>query len=274
MLNPTAENLSAYIERGPYETDRLMVRSIKMYADGSLGSHTALMKRPYTDDHGKRGIEVTPADSIQGICRIAYEHGFQMNIHCIGDSAASLILGIYSSFLKGKNDLRWRIEHAQVIDKKDMHLFGDYSVVPSVQATHATSDMYWAEERIGPQRIKGAYAYKELLHQNGWLPNGTDFPIENISPILTFYAAVVRKDLQGYPEKGFQTENALTREEALRSITIWAAKAGFLDKRNGSLEVGKNGDFVILDRDLMKTGLAEIPKTKVLQTYIRGEKVY
>lgn len=274
MLNPTTRNMKEYVDHGPYETEKLTVRSIKMYADGSLGSRTALMKSPYSDDPGKTGIQVTPTDSIIQICKIAYEKGFQMNTHCIGDSAVRMILDIYGSFLKGKNDLRWRIEHAQVVDLQDLHLFADYSVIPSVQATHATSDMHWAKSRIGQVRIKRAYAYKQLLLQNGWIPNGTDFPIENISPILTFYAAVARRDLSGYPEGGFQMENALTREEALRSITIWAAKADFLDWRSGSLEVGKNADFVILSKDIMQVQVQEIPLVKVLQTYISGERVH
>ncbi len=274
MLSPTSENLNGFVFQGPYKTDRLMVRSVKLYTDGSLGSRTALLKEPYQDAPEKRGILVTSPDSIREVCALAYKNGYQVNTHAIGDSAVRLILEIYSSFLKGKNDLRWRVEHAQVVDKADFHLFSDYSIIPSVQATHATSDMYWAGDRVGQDRIGGAYAYKELLDQNGWLPNGTDFPIEKISPLLTFYAAVARKDLNGYPETGFQMENALSRDEALRSITIWAAKAGFMEDQCGSLEVGKNGDFVILEKDIMTAPITDIPNIKVLQTYVQGERVY
>lgn len=274
MLNPTPENMKNYIGKGPLLTDKLFIRSIKLYADGSLGSRTALLKAPYADDPLISGIRVIDPDSARSICALALQNGYQVNTHCIGDSAVRLMLEIYAGFLKGKNDLRWRIEHAQVVDPADFHWFGDYSIVPSVQATHATSDMNWAKERLGAGRLKGAYAYKTLLQQNGWLPNGTDFPIENISPLLTFYAAVARQDLHGLPPTGFMVENALTREEALRSITLWAAKAGFAEKENGSLEPGKNADFVILDGDIMTLPLTAIPSVKVIATYIDGVKVY
>jgi predicted amidohydrolase YtcJ len=183
-------------------------------------------------------------------------------------------LDIYSKFLNGNNDLRWRIEHSQVVDPADMPLFRKYSIIPSIQSTHATSDMYWAEDRLGPQRIKWAYAYKDLLDQDGWLPNGTDFPIESINPIVTFYAAVARKDLKGWPDHGFQAENALTREEALRSITIWAAKADFDDDKMGSIEVGKRANFVILDKDIMTLPEKEIPTAKVIRLFIEGVNIY
>lgn len=274
MLSPTGINIDHFVKKGPYETDRLIIRSVKLYADGSLGSRSALLKKPYQDGPENSGILTTPVDTIRKICQLAYNNGYQVNTHCIGDSSCKLVLEIYSSFLKGVNDKRWRIEHAQVVDKEDLHLFRDYSVVPSVQATHATSDMYWAEKRLGADRVKNAYAYKVLMNQNGWIPNGTDFPIEQISPLLTFYAAVTRKDLKGYPPEGFQIENALTREEALRSITIWAAKANFQEKKSGSLEPGKNADFIILDKDIMLVEENEISKAKVLETYIQGVNVF
>jgi predicted amidohydrolase YtcJ len=273
MLTPDRKTISEFVEKGPYITDKLVVRSVKIYADGSLGSRTASLKQPYSDMQSTSGIIVTSPDSIKELCRIAYDHGYQVNTHCIGDSATSLVLKIYGKLLKGKNDRRWRIEHAQVVDSRDIHLFGEYSVIPSVQATHATSDMKWAEDRLGPERIPGAYANKRLMQQNGWIANGTDFPIENISPLFTFYAAVARKDLQGFPEGGFMIENALSREEALRSITIWAAKADFMEHSKGSLEAGKDADFVILDQDIMQVAIKLVPEIKVLQTFIGGEVV-
>jgi len=273
MLTPTEKNISLFVKHGIYKTDKLVIRSIKIYADGSLGSRTARLKQPYADDNATSGIIVTSLDSIRALCRLAFENGYQVNTHCIGDSANSLMLNIYGNFLKGKNDLRWRIEHAQVVDPEDIHLFGDYSVVPSVQATHATSDMNWAGNRLGPVRMAGAYAYSTLMKQNGWIANGTDFPIEGISPILTFYAAVSRNDLQGFPEGGFLMNNALTREEALHSITIWAAKADFMESEKGSLEAGKDADFVILDEDIMQIPLSKIPSVQVIHTFIRGAKV-
>ena len=173
-----------------------------------------------------------------------------------------------------KNDLRWRVEHSQVVNQNDFNLFGENSVVPSVQPTHATSDMYWAGDRLGNERVKGAYAYKQLLQQNGWIPLGTDFPVEDISPFKTFYAAVVRKDAKGWPDNGYQVENALTREEALRGMTIWAARANFEENEKGSLEKGKFADFVILETDLMKVDEKHLLQTIVLSTFLGGEKVY
>ncbi|MBV2246392.1 MAG: amidohydrolase [Lentimicrobium sp.] len=274
MLNPTEENFSGFLNKGPYITPRLNVRSIKLYADGALGSRGACLLEPYSDMPGYYGIATITPDELGRICLLAYDNGFQVCTHAIGDSAVRTILNVYSNYLLPGNDLRWRIEHAQIVHPNDMGKFGEFGIVPSVQATHATSDMKWAETRLGPIRIKTAYAYRKLMQQNNWLPNGTDFPIEDISPIKTFYAAVARKDLNGFPPKGFQKENALTREEALRSITIWAARSFFEEHRRGSLESGKNADFIILDRDIMTVAEAEIPKASVLYTYIDGEAVY
>ena len=197
-----------------------------------------------------------------------------MCTHAIGDSGNRTILSIYSKYLKGKNDLRWRIEHAQVVNKNDFDLFGSNGIIPSVQPTHATSDMYWAVDRIGSDRLKGAYAYQQLLNQNKWIPLGTDFPVEDISPFKTFYAACIRKDAKGWPQNGFQMENALTRKDALRGMTIWAAKANFEESEKGSLEKGKFADFIILNTDLLKVDPASILNTVVLKTYLNGELVY
>ncbi len=272
-LTPDPENLEKFVANGPMLTYHLSVRSIKIYADGSLGSRTACLKEPYYDEPATSGMIVTKPDSIRRLCQTAYEKGYQVNTHCIGDSAVAMMLQIYGSFLKGKNDLRWRIEHAQVVDPDDLHWFGDFSIIPSIQGTHATSDMGWAGQRLGSHRMKGAYAYRSLLAQNGWIANGTDFPIEHIDPVMTFYATVARKDSNGYPEQGFYQEEGLSRMDALRSITIWAAKAGFSEKVKGSLEAGKDADFVILDRDLMEVPEADIPGTRIIGTFIRGIKV-
>ena len=206
--------------------------------------------------------------------KIAEHEGMQACTHAIGDSANREILRIYGSLLRGGNDRRWRIEHAQVINEADFDLFKKYSVVPSVQPTHATSDMYWAGDRLGKDVEKGAYAFKRLLNQNGWIPLGTDFPVEDINPILTFYAAVVRRDAKNYPEGGYQMENALSRVETLRGMTIWAAKANFEEKEKGSIEVGKFADFIMLNQDIMIVAPTDILKTKVLTTYVGGEKVF
>ncbi len=274
MCSADRKTLDYFWKNGKYKTDRLNIRSVKLYSDGALGSRGALLLQPYSDDPGNYGLLVTPIDTLKEYIREAYEHGFQVNTHAIGDSANRLMLDLYAEVLKGKNDLRWRIEHAQVINSNDFHKFADYSIIPSVQPTHATSDMYWAEQRLGPQRIKGAYAYKTLLEQNGWLALGSDFPIEDINPLLGIYAAVTRRDLSGYPKDGFMIEQALTREEALRGFTVWAARAAFEEKEKGSLEPGKFADFVVLDRDIMTVDASQIPQAKVVATYLGGESVY
>jgi len=274
MISPTKENFEKYFHSKKFKTDRLNVNAVKLYADGALGSRGALLFEEYSDDAGNSGLQIEDIEYYRDICKKAYENGFQVNTHAIGDSAIRLMLSVYGESLKEKNDRRWRIEHSQIVHPDDFALYKKYSVIPSIQSTHATSDMYWAEERVGPERIKGAYAYKNLLDQNGWLPIGTDFPIENIYPLHSFYAAVARKDLKGFPENGFQTENALSREEALKGMTIWAAKSCFEENEKGSLEAGKFADFVILDDDIMEVDEDKIPYVKVLKTFVNGEEVF
>ena len=274
MLADAQQNYDYLFKRGAIKTDRLNVRSFKVYADGALGSRGACLLHPYSDMLAKSGFLLSNRKHFEEVAEKIAAHNFQMCTHAIGDSANRVMLNIYNKVLKGKNDKRWRIEHAQVVNSNDFALFGKANIIPSVQPTHATSDMYWAGERLGPKRVKDAYAYKQLLKQNGWIPLGTDFPVENINPLLTFYAATVREDAKGFPKGGFQMENALTPEEALRGMTIWAAKANFEEKEKGSLEKGKFADFVILDHDILKSTPQNILKTKVLKTYLNGEKVY
>jgi len=274
MLTPMDSNYIDFMKRGHYRTDRLHVNSVKLYADGALGSRGACMIEPYSDDAGNYGLIMHPEAYYREVIEHAIENDFQVNTHAIGDSGNRFILDLYAEYLQGPNDRRWRVEHAQILHPGDFEKFGAYNIIPSIQSTHCTSDMYWAIDRVGPERIKGAYAWQKLLEQNGWLPNGTDFPIENISPLRTYYAAVSRKDLEGYPEGGFQPEEGLGREEALRSITIWAAKGAFEENEKGSLEVGKLADLVILDKDIMNIPEAEIPGTKVLYTIVNGETVF
>lgn len=274
MLADAPQNYDYLFKRGAIKTDRLNVRSFKVYADGALGSRGACLLHPYSDMPAKTGFLLSNQKHFEEVAEKIAAKGFQMCTHAIGDSANRVMLKIYNKILKGKNDKRWRIEHAQIVNPKDFNLFGSASIVPSVQPTHATSDMYWAGQRLGAARLKGAYAYQQLLKQNGWIPLGTDFPVENINPLLTFYAATVREDAKGFPKGGFQMENALTPEEALRGMTIWAAKANFEEQEKGSLEKGKLADFVILDQDILKSSPQNILKTKVLKTYLNGEKVY
>ena len=238
MLSDEKSNFDYLEKTGIIKTDRLNVRGFKVYGDGALGSRGACLLQPYSDKPGHYGFLLSKPEHFDSVANWISQKGFQMCTHAIGDSGNRTILKIYAKYLKGKNDLRWRIEHAQVVNQNDFNLFGENSIIPSVQPTHATSDMYWAGDRLGNERVKGAYAYKQLLQQNGWIPLGTDFPVEDISPFKTFYAAVVRKDAKGWPDGGYQMENALTREEALRGMTIWAAKSNFEEKEKGSLGTG------------------------------------
>jgi predicted amidohydrolase YtcJ len=274
MLSDAKKNFEWLEKNGIVKTDRLNIRSIKMYGDGALGSRGACLLQPYSDQPGHYGFLLSTPAHFDSVANFAAQKGYQLCTHAIGDSGNRIILNTYAKYLNGHNDLRWRIEHAQVINSADFNLFGNNTIIPSVQPTHATSDMYWADKRLGKEREKGAYAYKQLLQQNGWIPLGTDFPVEDISTFKTFYAAVVRKDAKGYPSTGFQMENALSREETLRGMTIWAAKANFEETEKGSLEQGKLADFVILDADIMKVAPQKILGVKVVATFLGGEKVY
>jgi predicted amidohydrolase YtcJ len=274
MLSDDAKNYAKYLTKGPYKTDKLFVNGIKVYADGALGSRGACLLKHYSDKPNWTGFLLKGEKYFDSLANVLVKTNFQMCTHAIGDSANRAVLKIYNKYLQGKNDKRWRIEHAQVVNEQDFNLFGLTSIIPSVQPTHATSDMYWAEERLGKSRLQHAYAYQQLLQQNGWIPLGTDFPVEDISTFKTFLASVVRKDDKGFPANGFQKENALTREQTLRGMTIWAAKANFLEKETGSLEVGKKADFILLDKDLMKITDTEILQTKVAATWVDGKKVF
>ncbi len=265
MINPDDETMDYFMKFGVIEKERLTVRSVKIYADGALGSRGARLLEPYSDEPENQGLIVEDEAFYDHVCEKAYDAGYQVCCHAIGDGGVHMILNEYAKFLKGPNDLRWRIEHSQVVDPHDFAFYKKYNIIPSIQATHCTSDMPWAEDRLGSERVKNAYAYRTLLDQNGWLINGTDFPIEHVSPIKTFYSSVARKHL---------TDNKLSREEALKSMTIWAAKGYFAEDRKGSIEVGKEADFVILSDDIMTIEDEKIPEVKVVNTFINGEMVY
>ena len=227
-----------------------------------------MLRVPYSDTPGHLGLMVNSIETLEETAQRIANSEYQMNTHAIGDSANHSVLQTYTKVLKNKPNRRWRIEHAQVISPEDFELFDD--IIPSVQPTHATSDMYWAEDRLGAERVKGAYAFKDLLDKYGKVALGTDFPVEHVSPFYTFYAAVARQDLKGYPEEGYQMENALSREAALRGMTIWAAYSNFEEDEKGSIETGKFADFIILDKNIMEAPLNEIPNIKVVNTFVDG----
>ncbi len=274
LMEDNPDYYDRWVKKGRYTNKNITVGGFKVYSDGALGSRGANLIHDYSDKKDWRGFLLSERSHFENLAKKLKKSDLQMCTHAIGDSANRTILQIYGDVLGVKNDRRWRIEHAQIVDKDDFDLFGKYSIIPSVQPTHATSDMYWAEDRLGKDRLKYSYAYEDLLKQNGWLPLGTDFPVEEISPLKTFYSAVARKDSKHFPANGFQKENALTREQAIRGMTIWAAKAAFQEKEIGSLEVGKSADFIIVDQDLMTVTEDKILDTKVLETFSNGKKVF
>jgi len=263
-----------YLKRGPEIGDHLTVRSIKLYADGALGSRGAAMLAPYSDDPGNSGLLITQKADIERIAREAVDRGFQVNTHAIGDRGNRIVLEAYGAALKGGNDRRFRIEHAQVVAPEDFALFAKYSVIASIQSTHATSDMRWAQDRLGPERVRGAYAWRRFLDLGVHVANGSDFPVENPNPLWGFYAAVTRQDHGGTPPGGWFPDQRLTREEALKSWTLWGAYAGFDEKQRGSLEPGKVADFVMLSADILKIPAAEILTTRVKTTVLGGKIVF
>ena len=273
MISNTKENLDYYLDKKPYKTDRLNVRSVKFYGDGALGSRGAALKEEYSDRPDHFGALLSPVSEFKATAQRISKSEYQMNTHAIGDSANYLVLKTYDSLLGEGDERRWRVEHSQVISPEDFKYFSK-NIIPSVQPTHATSDMYWAEDRLGADRVKGAYAFKKLLDQAGLVALGTDFPVEQVNPFLTFYAAVDRQDTENYPEGGFMKDQALSREETLKGMTIWAAYANFEEDEKGSIEPGKFADFVMLDRDIMEVEIDSVPETKVISTFVNGEQVY
>lgn len=273
MISNSQENMDYFLKKGPYKTDKLNVRSFKVYADGALGSRGAALKNSYSDLDNHIGAFITSKDSLEVLAYKLAASPFQMNTHAIGDAANQVVLEAYNKALVFSDDPRWRVEHAQIIDTNDIKLF-NRKIIPSVQPTHATSDMYWAEDRLGEDRLYGAYANKALLEQSGRIALGTDFPVEDVNPFKTFYAAVVRKDSEAFPEEGYLPENKLSKIEALKGMTIWGAYANFEDKEKGSIEAGKVADFIILDRNIINVNEKRILKTRVVATLVDGQIVY
>ena len=272
MVSVSKTNIQKLKKSGKIKTPKLNVRSFKVYGDGALGSRGAALKKPYCDDPHNYGFLRTDIKDLKYYANEIANMGFQMNTHAIGDSTVSVLLKEYQNVLNDIDDPRWRIEHSQVVDLNEFNLYND-KILPSVQPTHATSDMYWAYDRLG-ERIEGAYAFKDLLSSSKRIALGTDFPVERVNPFHTFYSSIERKDLSGYPANGFQIENALSREETLKGMTIWGAYFNFEENEKGSIEKGKSADFIIIDQNIMEIEAAKIPNTKVLKTFVDGELVY
>lgn len=268
-----------YLRRGPQSAlygGHLWIRAIKLYADGALGSRGAALLAPYSDEPGNSGLLVSQPEHLKAMAEMGLRRGFQINVHAIGDRGNRMVLDAFEAALQKfpRVDHRFRIEHAQVISPQDIPRFTRLGVIPSMQATHQTSDMRWAESRVGPERIRGAYAWRSLLNTGVIIPNGTDFPVEEVNPLLTFHAAVTRQDPTNWPAGGWYPDQKMTREEALQSMTIWPAYASFEESLTGSLTPGKYADFVILDRDIMRIPETEILSARVISTWIGGKQVY
>lgn len=279
MVSDNAQDVAYYTARGPQNglyNGRIWIRAIKTYADGALGSRGAALLAPYSDDPGNVGLLVSTQAHLQEVAETGLRSGFQVNTHAIGDRGNRVALDAFDAALKKipKTDHRFRIEHAQVLSPEDIPRFAKLGVIPSMQASHQTSDMRWAEARVGPQRIRGAYAWRSLLSTGVVIPDGSDFPVEEVNPLISFHSAVTRQDATNWPEGGWYPGQVMTREEALKGMTLWAAYAAFQEKELGSLSRGKYADFVVLDRDIMKVPATEILNTRVKSTWIGGRKVY
>jgi predicted amidohydrolase YtcJ len=272
MLRDSKENREFAAKNGKVNWRNFYISSFKMFADGALGSRGALLKQPYSDDPHSHGIQTTSYPEMVELAEFCLKHDYQLNSHAIGDSSAAILLNLYKRAFEVKKDHRWRIEHAQVIDPKDFSLFADYGVFPSVQPTHAISDQRWAENRLGKERMKSAYAYQTILNQTGIIALGTDFPFDRINPFLTIFAATQRKNMENQPSKGFRKEDGLSLKDCMKGMTIWAAFAAFRENKSGSLEKGKEATFVILDRPLNQ-GPTFI-ENFANRTVVRGKIVY
>ncbi len=275
MANPETETWKYLDEFGPFMNKNVKWQSVKIYSDGALGSRGALLKQPYCDDKTNYGLQLISPVKLDSILTICYNRGLQACTHAIGDSANAMVLKAYSKHLKTTtNDLRWRIEHAQVVDTADLYYFKTYSIIPSVQPTHATSDMTWATDRICEMRMVGSYSYKSLLENSSFMILGTDFPVENVSPFNTIRAARFRQDSNGWPKEGFRKSEVLSSIETFAGMSLWAAMGNFWETQTGTLEVGKFADFIVLDKDPYKASLIELNTLKVEETYTEGQLKY
>ena len=276
MLSDNEENFHYFIDSigKPLKTSKLNVRSFKFFADGSLGSRGACLLKPYSDEKTTNGMLLQQQELYEEKLKKIKDFGLQACTHAIGDSTNRTILKSYGKILKTSNDFRWRVEHVQCISPEDIHLLKKYNIIPSVQPTHATSDFSWALLRLGKNRLPNCYRYQTLFEENRIIALGTDFPVEEINPIHTFYAAVFRKNKDGLPLNGFQKNESLNRLDALKGMTIWPALANFEENEKGSLEINKAADMIVLDKDILDENQKEILKTKVIYTIIDGEIVY
>jgi predicted amidohydrolase YtcJ len=265
-----------FAKNPPHRGRRLTIRACKMFIDGAMGSRGAWLLEPYADRPGYTGLPVTPPDVLRRVTEAGLRHGYQICTHAIGDRGCRETLDAYEAAMKAvpSRDPRLRVEHAQNPAVADIPRFARLGVIASMQQTHATSDMRWAEDRVGPERVKGAYAWRKFLDAGARIAGGSDFPVEGENPLWGFYSAVTRQDHEGRPEGGWKPEERMTREEALRSFTLDAAYASFEESERGSLEPGKLADFVVFTKDILAVPAREILATECVLTVIGGDVVY
>ena len=279
MVRSSDSVLDAFMQRGPQKAlydGRLWIRAIKLVADGALGSRGAALLEPYSDDPGNTGLITTPPERIRSVAVRALKAGFQVNVHAIGDRANRIVLDQFEAALREvpTADHRFRIEHAQILRYQDIPRFAELDVIPSMQGSHQTSDMYWVPNRLGWARAQGAYAWRSLLNTGVVIPNGSDFPVEAVNPLISFHSFFTRQDADNFPPGGWMPEQRTTRQEALLSITLWPAYAAFMENESGSVTAGKYADFVVLDRDIMAVAPEAVLGTHVLLTVLGGKAVY
>ncbi|MFD2743665.1 amidohydrolase [Sphingobacterium populi] len=274
MIEDNLRTVRRMIRSGYYDDGRLSIRAVKLTADGLLRTRNASLLLPYSDDSTTSGYLLQTPEELERTIKEIAATNFQLSTRAVGDSATRIVLDLYGKYIGPNNDRRWRIEHAQVINELDFEKFDRFRVFPSLQPAHATSDMYWVENRIGEERLRNAYALKRLVDNYGMVAIGSGFPGENFNPLNSFHAAVARVDAAGFPEGGFEMKNALTRREALMGMTIWAAQACFQGSRRGNIQRGKDADFVILSQDIMTIPNEELRDVTVLRTVIDGKTVY
>lgn len=279
MIADDSAAIAHFMTLGPRSSlhnGRLWVRSIKLYSDGALGSRGAALLEPYSDDPGNSGLLISPLEHIRDVAERALQRGFQVNSHAIGDRGNRIVLDAYEQALDRvpRADHRFRIEHAQILHYSDIPRFAQLGVIPSMQASHQTSDMYWAGKRLGPERLLGAYAWRSLLNTGVIIPNGSDFPVEYVNPLISFHAAIARQDANDYPVGGWYPDQRMTRDEALKSMTLWPAYSAFQEDELGSITVGKHADFVVLDQDIMRVPAELVLETQVLSTWVGGRVVH
>jgi predicted amidohydrolase YtcJ len=279
MIGDNADALTHYFAMGPRSglyDGQLWVRAVKLYADGAMGSRGAALLEPYSDDPNNSGLLLSAPAHIREVAEAGLKAGFQINTHAIGDRGNRVVLDAYEKALATVPtvDHRFRVEHAQILHQDDIPRFAQLGVIPSMQASHQTSDMYWIGKRLGPTRLYGAYAWQSLLKTGVVIPNGSDFPVEEVNPLISFHASIARQDARDWPEGGWFAEQRMSREDALRSMTLWPAYAAFQEKEVGSITPGKYADFVVLDQDIMRVPAELVLQTRVLETYLGGKPVY